>query len=187
MGSQHAVRNTSQAAGAAPRPDAVPLRSGAFPGGAVTRLRTRSRGSGWQRTKRQSPGPRRARDRRPCPLPPAGGSRGPGPRSQREGGSSPRSGSVRTAAPPGRAGRLRALSGRAAPCERLPEEQPAAGHPPASPGTHRAVPGEGLQSGAGMLRTGRRCRCCGRDCFKFISSSVLEAKPASLFRFELSL
>lgn len=143
-----------------PCPGAVPLRSGAAPGDAGTRRWIQRQR--WHRTKRQRPGP--------C------GSRCPGPARSLQRAAA--AGRGRGSAPSGKEGR------RLLPEEReRPRDAPGArgswegklllraapgcvGHPPGTPGTHRAVLGEGLQSGAGMLRRGRRCRCHERGCFK---------------------
>lgn len=155
MGSQP----PSQVTGAAPRPDAVPPRSGAFPEDAVTRYR----GSGRQRTKCQRPGVVQSPVSRPCPLPPAGGSRGPGPRELPAGRRllPEEQQHPRTAALPGRlqapSPERESCSLRAAPGAPPGLEIPwASRHPPSCP-----------RNGAPrMLRKGQRCRCHGRDWFK---------------------
>lgn len=182
MGSQPALRCTSQVTGAAPRPDAVPLRSAAFPGDAGFPS------SGMDSIQRQrvaedeTPEARgRAESGLPALPAPSGGRQ---PRAGAAGAPSGKAAAPRGAAAPpdrrspGRAGLLQAPSGEAAPCERLPGAPPGVGdpraprHPPSSP--RREAP--------------KRCKDADTDgaVLKFISSSVLEAKAASLSRFGLS-
>lgn len=162
-----------------PCPGAVPLRSGAAPGDAGTRRWIQRQR--WHRTKRQRPGPCGSR----CPGPArslqraaaAGRGRGSAP-SGNEGGSSPRSGSG-----PGTRREPAGPERESCSCERLPD---AWGIPRAPPAPTELFSERGSKAGQGCCAGVGGAAATNGAVLKFISSSVLEAKAASLFRFRLS-